>query len=85
MAKSISVYVIINFTLVLFQGFEVSLTVGALWNAGSIPASGNDTPVKLRYSTVPVQYRFGSVPYGYICVQVPYHLPYEVRSIRVST
>ncbi len=72
MAKSISVYDIIHFTLVLFQGYEVGLTVGVLCSAGSNHASGDDTPVKLRYSTVPVQYRYGSVPYGYIYVHVRY-------------
>ncbi len=68
MAESISVYDIIHFTLVLFQGYEDGLTVGVLWSACSNPASGDDTPVELRYNTVPVQYRYGPVPYGYIYV-----------------
>ncbi len=71
MAKSISVYVIVQFTLVLFHGFEVGLTVGVHASANSILASGDDTPFKLRYSnTVPVLYLYNFVPYGYIYVQV---------------
>ena len=63
MAKSNFVYDIINFNLVLVQGFEVGLTVDVQGDAGSIPASGDDTPVKPPYSTVPVLYtvRFRTV------------------------
>ncbi len=63
MVKSISVYDIIHFTLVLFQGYEVGLTVGVLWSAGSNPASGDDTPVKLRFCTVRLHICTGTVPY----------------------
>ncbi len=64
MAKSNFVYDIIDFNLVLFQGLEVGLTVYVQGDAGSIPASGDDSPVKPPYSTVrPVLYtvRFRTV------------------------
>ena len=46
----------LDFNLVLFQGLEVGLTVDVQGDAGSIPVSGDDTPVKPPYSTVPVLY-----------------------------
>ncbi len=76
------IYDIIHFTLVLFQGFEVGLTVGVLWSAGSIPASGDDTPDKLRYSTYISVDRTSFERYRTVTYRT---VRYRYRSVKWST
>jgi hypothetical protein len=84
MAKSISVYDIIDFTLIIvlvgFQGLTLEVQLSR-----KIDSRKGDfmTPVKLRYGTCTVRYRTGTVPYG----TVPYRKyidPYRTVLLRLG-